>query len=419
VKDAQVVGAPLGSSFVVLAKLFLPAGPGRRGGIIEGPGDWGFEPAQVGRDVHAAIWGRGPDRRSTLGRLPWNVLSREIALRRLGGSIPSHLRITGVQRLPPRLRLTGRLRRLMRTTLRGGLLIELNALPAGPRVLDEALIAALAGGSIAGSAHVGSAGSLVYKVSLADRRSGLMRVACIGSGGDPSKLAHTLEQLALANVRLAPRAIRGGSTAGAAWLVEELLPGTPPSRLTPPIFRQIAEACSRFPKDEKPEALTDDLAGMAERLPERATNLERLAEIAAQRLEGLPAVLRHGDLWAGNLLVEGERVRGLVDWDAAHPRGVPGADLLQLLGTDERTRRRETLGSFVARRGWQSEIFSAALSDYWSAMRIRNAESTLDIAGLAWWASEINWTLVRVPQRVSDERWLTTNVDPVIAAFGA
>jgi hypothetical protein len=62
---------------------------------------------------------------------------------------------------------------------------------------------------------------------------------------------------------------------------------------------------------------------------------------------------------------------------------------------------------------------SAALSDYWSAMRIRNAESTLDIAGLAWWASEINWTLVRVPQRVSDERWLTTNVDPVIAAFGA
>jgi RIO-like serine/threonine protein kinase len=79
----------------------------------------------------------------------------------------------------------------------------------------------------------------------------------------------------------------------------------------------------------------------------RALNVERLGDEeleawilrAADVLAGLRRrtasggeVLRHGDFWLGNLLVEGDTIVGVVDWTEA-TRGEPAADADHLVAT--------------------------------------------------------------------------------------
>jgi hypothetical protein len=119
-------------------------------------------------------------------------------------------------------------------------------------------------------------------------------------------------------------------------------------------------------------------------------------------------------MWAGNLLVNRGRLTGIVDWDAAHSCGVPGADLVHLVATDMRRRRRLPLGRAVLELPWRASTFTAATAEYWWALDIAPHRALLDLAGIAWWASEIHHTLVRFPQRRTDERWVAENVAAVL-----
>jgi aminoglycoside phosphotransferase (APT) family kinase protein len=152
-------------------------------------------------------------------------------------------------------------------------------------------------------------------------------------------------------------------------------------------------------------------------LPTRAGALRALAERVAPALAALPAVQRHGDLWTGNLLVHRGRLAGIVDWDAAHPAGVPGADLVQLHGAEARRRARLPLGAAVLERTWRSPAFASATTGYWRAVGLAPDPATLDLAGVAWWATEVRHTLVRLPHRAADAAWIAANVDAVLAGL--
>ena len=181
------------------------------------------------------------------------------------------------------------------------------------------------------------------------------------------------------------------------------------------LVRQAAVACSRLPLSHGvPTAPVDDLLGAAAVLPRYAADLRRLADRLRSRLDGIPAVQRHGDLWTGNLLVDRGRLTGIVDWDAAHSSGVPGADLVQLVATDLRRRRRLPLGRAVLEHPWRASRFTAITAAYWWALDIAPRTALLDVAGIAWWASEIHHTLVRFPKRLTDERWVAENVAAVL-----
>jgi Ser/Thr protein kinase RdoA (MazF antagonist) len=250
---------------------------------------------------------------------------------------------------------------------------------------------------------------------MASGARGLLRVTRAGTSGDPAGLADTLECLATAGVPLAPRPLGRGVVAGASWTAEELLPGRRPGRLTRDLVHQAALACARLPISAAvPTAPVEDLLGAAAVLPRHATDLRRLTDSLRSRLERIPAVARHGDLWAGNLLVDRGRLTGIVDWDAAHCSGVPGADLVQLVGTDVRRRRRLPLGRAVLALPWRASTFTVSTAAYWRALDIAPSTALLDIAGLAWWASEIHHTLLRFPQRRTDERWVAENVAAVL-----
>jgi hypothetical protein len=210
-----------------------------------------------------------------------------------------------------------------------------------------------------------------------------------------------------------------GTVAGASWVAEVALPGHQPARVTPAIARQVAEACARFPRAEgPPTALAEDLHGAAERLPSHAGALGRLGADMEPVVSRLPGVLRHGDLWSGNLLVDRGRLAGMIDWDALHPAGVPGADVVQLLATDARRRARQHLGEGFLARPWRAEGFRRLMAGYWPAVAVTPADDALDVAALAWWATEVHHTLVRLPHRATDEHWIATNVDAVLSGLG-
>jgi aminoglycoside phosphotransferase (APT) family kinase protein len=120
-----------------------------------------------------------------------------------------------------------------------------------------------------------------------------------------------------------------------------------------------------------------DVAGLRE-------DLDTLSEICARlRRETTPRTAVHGDLWVGNVVLAGERVAGVVDWEAAVASGEPVRDLVRFalmyaLFLDRRTRTgRRVAGHRVLRAGdwgagvayaldgtgWFPELFQRFLRD--------------------------------------------------------
>jgi hypothetical protein len=377
--------------------------------VVDAAAEHRFALGTLPADV-ALVWGRLPDGSQHPLR---QAASRELDLRALRAALPRRLHVAAVHRLPAPGARTG-VRGWARGILRAGVVVEVAPPDAGPRILDA--VTQVAGAErLEPPLHAGAGGTVLVRARMASGARGLLRVTRAGASGDPAALAETLERLAAAGVPLAPRTLGRGVVAGASWSAEKLLPGHRPGRVTPDLVHQAARAFGRLPiSDSVPTAPVEDLLGAAAALPRHAADLRRLADRLSSRLDGIPSVQRHGDLWAGNLLVDRGRLTGIVDWDAAHSHGVPGADLVQLIGTNARRRRRLPLGRAVLELPWRASTFTAATAAYWWALDVTPRRALLDIAGISWWASEIHHTLVRFPQRRTDERWVAENVAAVL-----
>jgi hypothetical protein len=412
--------SPGSSPFALLAYLLMPAEAGRYGVALEAPSDWSFDPAAVDSNAELLVWGRMPEGSAPLAAAARRAARRELALRTLKRRLPARLRVTAVHRLPPRGLRRGRIHGGVGAALRGGALVELSAGSAPARVLDAA--AAAAGVRPSGRGfHAGAGGVMLVRGVLADGAPAVLRVALVGAPGEPDRVADALELLARAHVPLTPRLQAHGHTAGASWVAERALPGRRPPRATASLVRQLVDFCGAFPRNDRPPGATSvDLSAIAAVLPERNASLGALASRVSGGLQSLPSILRHGDLWAGNLLVDRRgRLAGVVDWDAAHPEGVPGADLLQLVATEFRRKTHRALGPAFLVRPWRLPEYLEATARYWPPLGIRPDDDLLDAVGLAWWAAEVHGTLARLPHRASDERWVETNVDRVLEGLAS
>jgi Protein of unknown function (DUF1679) len=413
-------GPPGISPFDLLAYAFMPVEPERRGMAVQAPPDWRFDPSALDSRADVVVWGRTPEGSASLASAARLAGLREVSLRTLGRRLPAHLHVVAVHRLPPRRLATGRLRGRVRAALRGGALVELGSPAPGARVLDA--VAEAAGVRVPGRGfHAGAGGALLVRGFLADGPAAVLRVARSGSPGDPSALADTLERLGRDRVPFAPRLYARGNTAGASWLAEAALPGRRPAHASDSLTRQVAELCASFPRrNGAPTATAADLSAVAGTLPDRAAEIGALSSEIFAHLRTVPSILRHGDLWAGNLLVDRRgRLSGLVDWDAAHPAAVPGADLLQLVATEFRRKAHRALGPAFLAEPWRLPEFAEAAAGYWRAVGVRPDDDLLGVVGVAWWATEVHGTLARLPHRAADERWVETNVDRVLARLAS
>jgi hypothetical protein len=316
--------------------------------------------------------------------------------------------IDGIHRLAPSIRGT-RLRPMLRRALRGGLIVELGR-EGRPRVID--LIAGDAG--LASQPPIrlrprgdGSAFAMPHTL---DGDHVVLRAVARAGHGPIDENADALEELERERVALTPRLVERGSAAGASWTIETVLPGRIAHELTPRLTRDVIEFAIGLPRRPASTALRDHLLALANLYPRWA---DLLVELAGTAVDG-PGVLQHGDLWLRNLLVAGDRLTGVVDWETRHPAGIPGADLLQLVAMDRRASTGESIGALWVSRLWNTPRFEELVGPYWDALGIRTTQEQRDTMGLAWWAGQV----LRQGRLASRVEWVAENVDRVLEAIG-
>jgi hypothetical protein len=402
-------------SFSAVAFLLAPADPMARAVTVEADPRWRLDRAAV-EGAGAVMAGRGPLPAGTgLFLALRRAAARERFVGRLRLAPPQGLRTLEVVRLPPPAIRPGRLRAAGRRALLSGAAVVM-ARPefAGWTVLDAVLAAA--GADRVGPVRPGSGGSVLARVRLRDDRDGILRAGVEGTEGDPTEVGRALALLQPLGIAAIPRLLEHGRTAGVAWTIEALLPGRRPRRITSDLAAALGTMSATLPRrSEVPTSVAEDLRRIAAHLPETAPALGRVAEMARRDLAVLPAILRHGDLWAGNLLVEGGRLSGVVDWGAWHPSGVPGADLLHVVATERSHRSRKSLGQVWLEQPWRWPRYEELTRPYWASLGISPNRSALRAVGIAWWACQVAGSLDRLSHLAGDRRWVSRNVDLVLA----
>ena len=135
-----------------------------------------------------------------------------------------------------------------------------------------------------------------------------------------------------------PGLLAHGSSGLADWSLERRLPGATPSRdLSDGLVKECVDflvdlRSVRGPVAEPDEtscaALADVLAELC--APDQVPALRELGSALDSVLADLPRGFDHADFARGNLLAEGDRLVGVIDWDGAGPGRLPLLSLLHL-----------------------------------------------------------------------------------------
>ncbi len=408
--------------FERVAALFLPSDD-TPAAIVEAGDDWSFDPTPL-EDASSVVWGR-PPRESGLGLRAAVGFARKRAraLDTLRGK--ARLDVREAHRWPPPIIDAGGARNAIKRGLLSGVVVELSGAPGHERVVDRVVarsgvaldgpLIPSSGGSLRAFVRAGSRAVLTAGESPPELRGRhLLRLGAQGSPADPGSNATALERLARVGGGRVPRLLDRGATAGASWSVESIVPGHRPRRLSRDLVAQTVAFCARLPRSPGPAtALASDLNTVARHLPDRARTLRAVLEDAGSTPSAWGAIARHGDLWGGNLLVEGSELSGIVDWDAWHESGLVGSDLMHLVSSSV-IAPGASLGARWSQRPWRDDVFVELATPYWNALELAPTESDLELVALGWWAAQVASSLERLPHLAARPRWLEENVEPVL-----
>ncbi|MGA9761415.1 MAG: phosphotransferase [Gaiellaceae bacterium] len=136
--------------------------------------------------------------------------------------------------------------------------------------------------------------------------------------------------------RLIPRPLAEGEFGPYFWSLEERMSGSAArAPLSPALTEQAFEALSLLAESaehtQAPTGLVQE-AGLLGTVTERelGLRLEEAMGTLEDTLAPLPRTVGHSDFWAGNLLVENDELRGIVDWDGWNAYELPLMDFLHL-----------------------------------------------------------------------------------------
>ena len=393
------------------AFLLHPAS-GPEAAVVEAPADWAVRLPDPD-DAAAVLWGRVPFRSPPgAARLLRHVAGRERALRSLEKRV-GDFRIARVHRLDPPPGPPGRTAENARDYLLGGALVELHAGPGRATRLEA--VAEAAGVTLDWDTFAPGSDGAATARARRDDRPVVVRAGPAGSPSDPSAAATVLETLATAGIERVPEVAARGEVAGVAYACETVLSGRRPRRVDDDLLTQVALFLAQLPRGRHAtSALEDDLAVLGELLPAASDDFANLRADLIPVLHGVPSVVTHGDLWAGNLFVRGGRLTGVIDWDGARLDGIPGTDLLHLVVSTRRARAGGDIGQVWITRPWRSDRFLLWSAPYWRSFELEPTNELLDAVGAAWWAGWLRQALQRHERRLTDERWLAANVIDVL-----
>jgi hypothetical protein len=223
-----------------------------------------------------------------------------------------------------------------------------------------------------------------------------------------------------------PQLLARGSTGLADWSLEERLAGRRPSvPLSPILLRDCLGFLVALHRCGDGTGGDSDRGQAQARTVARvctAKQAEILQSLAAEvdvELATIPRGWAHGDFWPGNLLVDGGRLVGVIDWFTAGPGRPGGLDLLHLHLSLHRRRGAMRWGPAVvdellpwARRGGDG-LFRAYCHQVGMALDAKR----LRLLVAAYWLERVANGVDHYPERAHQPRWVRNNVDVVLPAF--
>jgi hypothetical protein len=267
-------------------------------------------------------------------------------------------------------------------------------------------------------------------VVLARSHDGILRIALGQPATQLLDQREALVSLRAGRIDPAVRALvpwqRDAGRAGlAVWSLERRLPGAMPSLTTLP---RILPECVDFlvglhgcaGAAAPPASLLPSAELVASFLPpDVAARAIALATRVEEAVSGLPRGFAHGDFCRENLLVDGDRLTGVVDWESGGPARLPGCDLFQLLGTAERERRRCSLGEALL--GAVLPAIRAGGDDltrsYCERTGVPADPEVLEALAIAGWLQYVAHQLRVYADRGQRTRWVTGNLHRVLDAL--
>jgi Phosphotransferase enzyme family len=151
----------------------------------------------------------------------------------------------------------------------------------------------------------------------------------------------------------------------------------------------------------------------------RTRELCSLAERVELELADLRRGFGHGEFWGGNLLTDGGKLVGVVDWAAAGPRRLPLMDLLHLRVSAKRWQTNGHLGPTLieeflpwARRGGDGDD----LDEYVQRLELELTSKKLEALVVAYWLDRVAYELRTFNDRARS-LWVDQNVGAVLDAI--
>jgi O-antigen/teichoic acid export membrane protein len=253
--------------------------------------------------------------------------------------------------------------------------------------------------------------------------SGVLKVAASPSGtADLAREHAVLAELQLREPlgdwrALIPVPLEAGDTGAGAYLLTTRLPGHP---ATGDVTWRAIEAIGPLHRlDRTDQTVTPDLvrrwvdepAARVRRVLPPGSRIDALAAGLRHRLAGRRVTLgwTHGDFHPDNVLADGDRVSGIVDWSQAREHDLAALDLVLWLLTVPRPGQPRALGARVAARLTQPDCFSPSeqrLLDLGSL----DGRTLLLLA----WLRHVGGNLAKSQRYATSPIWLRRNVLPVL-----
>ena len=406
-------GVPgMGMVFESIAYLFAPADPATHYRVLVAD-DWEVKPVPFdGPEV--VLWGRTPylPGGEVLDPIRFAV-RREWSLGLLRRRPPTDLVLHRLHRLEPPRWEAGVARNTARNALFSGALVELGRGDRKPRVIDAVAREAGAASPADRGLRLSLDGYALGRLKVDGSREVQLRVSRSGHPSDPGRGLDALARLEEAGVPLVPGPVERGETSGASWTTETVLNGVRPRRLSRRVSSDVVDLCSRLPSAGAVSSLEERLDIVARSVPRWRKGLDRVLERLSPVVADVPAIMQHGDLWAGNLLEDSGRLSGIIDWDCYHQAGLPGVDLLQLVIGERETRGKESFREIWRSRPWLSDEYRSLTFAYWRSLGIRPEDDFLEAVAIDCWANRVARVFVRQPHMI-DPSWIEANVDSVL-----
>ena len=299
----------------------------------------------------------------------------------------------------------------------------------GPTLLDGVLGEARRSGATGFEAVAPTMRTGGVLILMTDDR--VLRTA-LGPAGDQisrqNEVLHELRREAPASVvseRIA-WPLDSGKVGLATWSLERRLPGAPPRAPSPRVLSDCVEFLSALhqvrPAGAGRRLLADDAATVAPYRPRAvAERLKAMGEQLDAALAHLPRGFSHGDFFAGNVLVDEDRLSGVVDWDGGAPGALPLLDLLHLRLSHARSVPDEDWGASVVGFliPWAQGPIDPSTAQYAAAVGFEADRDTLTALVAAYWLDRLGYQIRTHRFRRSQERWLVQNVDHVLDVLAA